>query len=124
METWTGMAESVEWTRLARPTWLRRCAFQVGTRAATESMSSCSLLLASLEVNRGAPWYLVWKGSTRHGNACKAFYRSSVEQAIGVMVHLSMLVMSPDAPANNSRTWRMAARSWSAGASRMTRSSA
>ena len=48
MEMWTGMAESVDWTRVARPTWLRRCAFQVGTRAATESMSSCSLLLASL----------------------------------------------------------------------------
>lgn len=101
MDTWTGIAERVVLVRVALPVFVRRPTFQVGIRAATASTSICSSLRLSLDRDKGAPKYLVGNSWIRQGNtSCIAWMSSSV-QHIGVIVHLSMLVDRPNAPANS-----------------------
>jgi hypothetical protein len=55
MDVCTGIADRVDFTKVARPTGVRRFPFHVGIRVATLSTMCCSSALASLEVDSGAP---------------------------------------------------------------------
>jgi hypothetical protein len=55
METWTGIAERVDYVKVALPTFVKRPTFQVGIRAATTSTRAYSLAWHNLESDRGAP---------------------------------------------------------------------
>jgi hypothetical protein len=55
MDVCTEIADRVDFTKVARPTEVRRFPFHVGIRAATLSMMGCSSALASLVMESGAP---------------------------------------------------------------------
>lgn len=120
----TGMAKSVTLVSRTRPALVSKPDFYVGILAAIASTSGCSSALVNLVSERGIPRYLHRNAATTHGNAnCTAATISSVHR-IGVAMHLSTFVTSPDAPAKSCRICRRQWRSSLRGARKSIKSSA
>ena len=120
----TGIAERVTLVSSTRPACVRRLDFQVGILAATVSTNACSSDRLSLLSDSGIPRYLHGNGATTHGNASWTAAIIASVQRIGVVTHLSMLVIRPDSPANRLRICCTQLRSSDVGATRITKSSA
>ena len=124
MLTCTGIAERTALVSRVRPASVRSPAFQVGMRAATVSINTCSWILCRRPKAKGMPRYLQGKAANVQGNSRCAAATSSSSHRMGDMTHLSTFVINPDAPANRSRICRTHSRSSAVGAISMTRSSA
>lgn len=118
------LADSVVWVRVARPAVFIIASFQAGILEATLSTKRCSSTRFSLDNDNGAPKYVHGNCCSWQGNTYWTSATSSSEHRIGVILHLSRLVWSPDAPAKTSKISLMQMKSSAHGTRKITISSA